>query len=109
MPTIVEKRGRRLSLARTGELAAADAEGRERAIHRVPYGTVLMFEDGAKVKEGDRLAEWDPFTLPIITEQSGIVRYQDLIEGKTMEERVDEATGIAQRVVTENRSVGRFL
>ncbi|MBC7159117.1 MAG: DNA-directed RNA polymerase subunit beta', partial [Porphyrobacter sp.] len=107
MPTIMDKRGRRLSLARTGEIAVIDPEGRERAIHRVPYGTVLMHENGAPVKEGDRLAEWDPFTLPIITEQSGVVRYQDLAEGKTMEERVDEATGIAQRVVTEYRSAGR--
>jgi DNA-directed RNA polymerase subunit beta' len=107
MPTITDKRGRRLSLARSGEMAVIDSEGRERAIHRVPYGTVLMFEHGSKVKEGDRLAEWDPFTLPIITEQSGVVRYQDLAEGKTMEERVDEATGIAQRVVTEYRATGR--
>ena len=107
MPTITDKRGRRLSLARSGEMVVIDSEGRERAIHRVPYGTVLMFEDGAKVKEGDRLAEWDPFSLPIITEQSGVVRYQDLAEGKTMEERVDEATGIAQRVVTEYRATGR--
>jgi len=107
MPTIVDKRNRILSLARNGEMVVVDAEGRERAIHRVPYGTGLMFKDGAKVKEGDRLAEWDPFTLPIITEQSGVVRYQDLAEGKTMEERVDEATGIAQRVVTEYRAAGR--
>jgi len=107
MPTIMDKKGRRLSLARNGEMVVVDPEGRERAIHRVPYGTVLMFEDGAKVKEGDRLAEWDPFTLPIITEQAGVVRYQDLVEGKTLEERVDEATGIAQRVVTEYRAAGR--
>jgi DNA-directed RNA polymerase subunit beta' len=107
MPTIVDKRGRRLSLARSGELVVVDAEGRERAIHRVPYGTMLMHEDGAKVKEGDRLAEWDPFTLPIITESAGVVRYQDLVEGKTLEERVDEATGIAQRVVIEYRAAGR--
>ncbi len=107
MPTITDKRGRRLSLARNGEMVIVDAEGRERAIHRVPYGTVLMFKDGEKVKEGQRLAEWDPFTLPIITETSGVVRYQDLAEGKTMEERVDEATGIAQRVVTEYRATGR--
>ncbi|MFC3101348.1 DNA-directed RNA polymerase subunit beta' [Altererythrobacter lauratis] len=107
MPTIVDKRGRRLSLARTGEMVLVDAEGRERAIHRVPYGTMLMFEDGASVKEGDRLAEWDPFTLPIITETAGIVRYQDLVEGKTLEERVDDATGIAQRVVIEYRAAGR--
>jgi len=107
MPTIVDKRGRRLSLARSGEMVVVDPAGRERAIHRVPYGTVLMIEDGGKVAEGQRLAEWDPFTLPIITEQSGTVRYQDLAEGKTMEERVDDATGIAQRVVTEYRSAGR--
>jgi DNA-directed RNA polymerase subunit beta' len=107
MPTITDKRARLLSLARNGEIVVVDAEGREREIHKVPYGTVLMFKHGAKVKEGQRLAEWDPFTLPIITEQSGVVRYQDLAEGKTMEERVDEATGIAQRVVTEFRASGR--
>ena len=107
MPTITDKKGRILSLARNGELAVIDSEGREREIHKVPYGTVLMHKDGAKVKEGDRLAEWDPFSLPIITEQSGVVKYQDLIDGTTMEERVDDATGIAQRVVTELRSTGR--
>ncbi|QZD94432.1 DNA-directed RNA polymerase subunit beta' [Qipengyuania gelatinilytica] len=107
MPTIVDKKGRILSLARNGELAVIDAEGREREIHKVPYGTVLMHKDGGKVKEGDRLAEWDPFSLPIITETSGVVRFQDLIDGTSMEERVDDATGIAQRVVTEIRTSGR--
>ncbi len=107
MPTIVDKKGRILSLARNGELAVIDAEGREREIHKVPYGTVLMHKDGGKVKEGDRLAEWDPFSLPIITETSGVVKYQDLIDGTTMEERIDDATGIAQRVVTELRASGR--
>jgi len=107
MPTIKDKRGRMLSLARTGEIAVIDAEGREREIHKVPYGTVLMFKDGDQVKAGDRLAEWDPFSLPIITETSGVVKYQDLIDGKTMVEQVDEATGIAQRVVIEYRAAGR--
>ncbi len=107
MPTITDKKGRILSLARSGEIAVIDAEGREREMHKVPYGTVLMFKDGDKVKEGDRLAEWDPFTLPIITEQSGVVKYQDLLEGTTLEEQTDDATGIAQRVVTENRATGR--
>ncbi len=107
MPTITDKKGRILSLARNGELAVIDAEGREREIHKVPYGTVLMHKDGGKVKEGDRLAEWDPFSLPIITEQSGVVRFQDLVDTQTMEERVDDATGIAQRVVTELKTTGR--
>ena len=107
MPTITDKRGRILSLARNGELAVIDSEGREREIHKVPYGTMLMHKDGEQVEEGGRLAEWDPFSLPIITEQSGVVRFQDLVEGSTLEERVDDATGIAQRVVTENRATGR--
>jgi DNA-directed RNA polymerase subunit beta' len=107
MPTITDKKGRILSLARNGEIAVIDAEGREREMHKVPYGTVLMHKDGGKVKEGDRLAEWDPFTLPIITEQSGLVRFQDLVEGTTLEEQTDDATGIAQRIVTENRATGR--
>ncbi len=107
MPTITDKKGRILSLARNGEIAVIDAEGREREMHKVPYGTMLMFKNGAKVKVGDRLAEWDPFTLPIITEQSGVVKYQDLVEGTTLEELTDDATGIAQRIVTENRATGR--
>ncbi|KEO89804.1 DNA-directed RNA polymerase subunit beta' [Erythrobacter longus] len=107
MPTITDKKGNILSLARNGEIAVIDAEGREREMHKVPYGTVIKFKHGAKVKEGDRLAEWDPFTLPIITEQSGVVKYQDLVEGTTLEEQTDDATGIAQRVVTENRATGR--
>ncbi|MCX7864128.1 MAG: DNA-directed RNA polymerase subunit beta', partial [Novosphingobium sp.] len=107
MPTITDKRGRLLSLARNGEIVVIDADGHEREIHRVPYGTHLLHADGAKVKAGDRLAEWDPFTLPIITETKGVVKYQDLIEGLTMIEQVDEATGIAQRVVTEVRNTGR--
>ncbi len=107
IPTIVDKRGRRLSLARNGEIVVIDNDGRERAIHRVPYGTHLLHEDGAIINEGDRLAEWDPFTLPIITETSGVVKFQDLIEGRTMEERADEATGMTSRVVTENRATTR--
>ncbi|MEO6091975.1 MAG: DNA-directed RNA polymerase subunit beta' [Novosphingobium sp.] len=107
IPTIVDKRKRRLSLARNGEIVVVDPDGRERAIHRVPYGTVLLHEDGGSVNEGDRLAEWDPFTLPIITETSGVVKYLDLLDGRTMTELTDDATGMTSRVVTENRSTGR--
>ena len=103
IPTIVDKRGRRLSLARNGEVAIIDKEGRERAVHRIPYGTHLLIDDGAQVTLGDKLAEWDPFTMPVITEKPGTVKYQDLIDGKTVVEQTDEATGIAQSVVTEYR------
>ena len=107
IPTIVDKRGRLLSLARNGEIVIYDTEGRERAMHRVPYGTHLLHVDGATLKLGERVAEWDPFTNPVITDKPGIVRYQDLIDGKTMTEVTDDATGIVQRVVTENRATGR--
>jgi DNA-directed RNA polymerase subunit beta' len=100
---IKDKAGRRVSLSRQGEIAIVDADGRERAVHRIPYGAYLLFDDGAQVKQGDRLVEWDPFTMPVITETGGIVKYQDLIEGQTLTEQVDEATGISNKVVTEYR------
>ena len=103
IPTIVNKRGQRLSLARNGEIAIVDKEGRERAVHRIPYGTVLLVDDNGEVNIGDRIAEWDPFTMPVITDTSGVVKYQDLIDGKTLVEQTDDATGIAQRVVVEFR------
>jgi len=107
IPTITDKRGRRLSLARNGEIVVIDSDGRERAMHKVPYGTHLLHENGAIINEGDRLAEWDPFTTPVITEKPGVVKYQDLIDGRTLTEQTDEATGMSSRVVTENRATGR--
>jgi DNA-directed RNA polymerase subunit beta' len=107
MATIVDQRGRRLALSRSGEIAIIDSEGRERASHKLPYGAQILHKDGEKVKKGDRIAEWDPFTMPLITEKQGVVKYQDLQDSKTLIEQVDEATGIAQRVVIEYRSAGR--
>jgi DNA-directed RNA polymerase subunit beta' len=101
--TIKDKQGRMVSLSRQGEFAIMDAEGRERAVHRLPYGAYLLAADGGKVKHGVRVAEWDPFTMPVITENQGIVKYQDLVDGQTLSEQTDEATGIAQKIVTEFR------
>jgi DNA-directed RNA polymerase subunit beta' len=101
---IEDQRGRRVVLSRSGELAIIDMDGRERAVHRIPYGAYVMFDDGHIVSKGDRMAEWDPFTMPVITENPGVVKYQDLTEGKTLVEQTDEATGIAQRVVVEYRA-----
>ncbi|RYY29471.1 MAG: DNA-directed RNA polymerase subunit beta', partial [Sphingomonadales bacterium] len=102
---IVDQRGRRVVTSRSAELAILDMDGRELAVHRIPYGAYVLFDDGHVVSQGDRMAEWDPFTAPVITENPGIVKYVELIEGKTMTEQADEATGITQRVVTENRGV----
>jgi DNA-directed RNA polymerase subunit beta' len=101
---IVDQRGRRVVLSRSGEIAVRDMDGRELSVDRIPYGAYVMFDDGHIVSKGDRMAEWDPFTMPVITETGGTVKYQDLLEGKTLTEQADEATGITQRVVTEYRA-----
>jgi DNA-directed RNA polymerase subunit beta' len=77
-------------------------DGRELSTHRVPYGAHLLCETGHIVTRGDRVAEWDPAFSPVITETGGTVKYQDLIEQRTLTEQVDESTGITQRVVTDD-------
>ncbi|WHU04671.1 DNA-directed RNA polymerase subunit beta' [Sphingomonas sp. NIBR02145] len=104
---IEDQRGRRVVLSRSGEIAILDMEGRELAVDRIPYGAYVMFDDGHIISKGDRMAEWDPFTMPVITETGGVVKYQDLLDNKTLTEQVDEATGIAQRVVTEYRAASK--
>src|SRR5215207_5469205 len=102
MPTITDPRGRHISLSRSGEMAILDMDGRELSTHRVPYGAHLLCESGHIVSRGDRIAEWDPSFSPVITERAGTVKYQDLIENRTMTEQVDESTGIVQRVVIDD-------
>jgi DNA-directed RNA polymerase subunit beta' len=88
-------------MGRNTELALLDEAGREKARHRVPYGAKLLADEGATVTKGQKLAEWDPYTIPIITEKDGIAHYVDLIEGTSMREVVDEATGISSKVVID--------
>ena len=78
-----------------------DEAGREKARHRVPFGAKLLADEGVMVTKGQKLAEWDPYTIPIITEKDGIAHYVDLIEGVSMREVVDEATGISSKVVID--------
>jgi DNA-directed RNA polymerase subunit beta' len=88
-------------MGRNTELVLVDENGREKARHRVPYGAKLLADEGQQVKRGQRIAEWDPYTLPIITEREGTARYVDLAEGVSMREVIDEATGISNKVVID--------
>ena len=72
--------------------------------YKPPYGARLRLKDGDAIKRGQRLAEWDPYTTPIITEVAGKVRFEDLVEGVSVREEADEATGIANRVVIDWRA-----
>ncbi|MGQ5701398.1 DNA-directed RNA polymerase subunit beta' [Sandaracinobacteroides sp. A072] len=105
LPVIRDSRGRNIGMAPTGgEIAILDAEGRERSVHKIPFGALLSVADGVDVTKGQRLAEWDPYTRPIITDKSGVVKYQDLVENQTLREEVDEATGITNKVVSEYKA-----
>ena len=105
--TVKSSEGGLVVMSRNAELILLDEGGRERARHRVPFGAKLLTKDKAKVKRGDKLAEWDPYTLPIITEKPGVVHYVDIVEGTTMNERLDEATGIASKVITDWKQQSR--
>ena len=98
---VVNSEGVQVVMSRNLEIVLQDEQGRERARHRIPYGARLLVEEKAKVKRGDKLAEWDPYTIPIITEKEGIAHYVDLIDGLSMREVLDETTGISNRVVTD--------
>jgi DNA-directed RNA polymerase subunit beta' len=89
---------------RHGELVVMDDTGREREHHRLVYGAVLKVRDGARVKSGEVVAEWDPFATPILTEVGGVVQYGDLVEGVTVIEKVDEVTGLSRKIVIESRA-----
>ena len=94
-------------MSRYCEIVLKDAKGRERARHKVPYGAKLLVDEGAKISKGHKMAEWDPFTLPIITECDGVVHYVDLVEGVSMREFTDESTGISSRAVVDWRQQPR--
>ncbi len=104
MNVVKDSKDRIVVMSRNSEVVLVDDEGRERAVYRVPYGARLSHEQGTKVARGDRLAEWDPYTIPIITEKSGVARYVDLVEGTSLAETIDEATGITSKVVTDWRA-----
>jgi DNA-directed RNA polymerase subunit beta' len=101
---LADSTDRLVAMGRAMELLLIDANDRERARFRIPYGARLMVDDGTQVAKGDKLAEWDPYTRPIMTERDGLVNYRDLVEGSTMREETDEATGISYWVVVDHRA-----
>jgi DNA-directed RNA polymerase subunit beta' len=104
---VQDSQGRSMVMGRNTTLVLLDKDGSEIAVHRLPYGTHLRVEDGTKVKRGDRLAEWDPYTRPVLTEIEGTVDFEDLVEGVSVSERRDESTGITNSVIIDWRASPR--
>jgi DNA-directed RNA polymerase subunit beta' len=88
---------------RNGQMIILDAKGNEREKYPLIYGAKLRVKDGDKVKLGTVLAEWDPFSTPILAEVGGVVKFGDLLEGATVREQVDEDTGLSSKVVVESK------
>ncbi len=86
---------------RHGEVHVLDEQQRSRGKYTVPYGAHLKVSDDSKVKRGQLIAEWDPFSIPILAEVDGTIKFGDIIEGKTMQEQVDEVTGLSRKVIVE--------
>ena len=112
----VEIRNRAVSRNSEGELIAmgrnvvvviVGPDGKERANHRIQYGAKLKIDEGDVIKRGQRMVEWDPYTRPILADVDGAIRFDDLVEGASMSESVDESTGIAKRVVMDWRGSSR--
>ncbi len=90
-------------MARNVAVVIVGPDGVEHAVHRVLYGARLKVDEGDEVKRGQRIAEWDPYTRPIMSEVDGVVGFEDLVEGQSIAETADESTGITKRMVTDWR------
>jgi DNA-directed RNA polymerase subunit beta' len=99
--TVRSKSGDLVAMTRSGSIAVVDDRGREKERYQVVYGAKLKVEDGAHVSLGQLLVEWDPYTFAILTEIGGTVQFKDLQEGITLNEEVDEVTGLSRLVVAE--------
>ena len=99
--------GELIVMGRNMQVAVLDDTGQERASHKVGYGTKIHVKEGARVKRGEKLFEWDPYTLPIIAEKAGVAKFVDLIAGIAVREETDDATGMTQKIVTDWRSAPR--
>jgi len=91
-------------MGRNTQLSLEDDKGLQIAIYKVPYGSKLFFKNGEKIKKNTKICEWDPYTTPVIAEKSGTVNFVDLIDGVSLSEIVDDATGIASKSVLDWRS-----
>jgi DNA-directed RNA polymerase subunit beta' len=107
LSTVRNKNGDLVVMNRNGLIAVLDEKGREKERYSVVYGAKIKVEEGSQVRMGGILVEWDPYTYSILTEAGGTIQFKDLIDGVTMQEEVDEVTGMSRRVVTESQDEKR--
>ncbi len=96
-----------VAISRSGEISVIDKSGKERERYKVPYGAVIHIKDAAKVKAGEVIINWDPHTHPIVSEVAGKVVLSDFKEGITVEEKLDELTGLTSFIITDPKQRGQ--
>jgi DNA-directed RNA polymerase subunit beta' len=101
--TARKKDGTLIVMNRNGEVVLTDDQGRERERYGVVYGAKMLVKDGQRIEGNTLLAEWDPYSMPIITEVAGRVKYGDIVDGVTMTEQLDEVTGLARKVIISSK------
>ena len=101
--SVINAEGHHIVMNRNGELAVVDETGRERERYGIVYGAKIKAGPDTLVKPSETLAEWDPYTMPILTEVSGKVKFGDIVEGITMEEQLDDVTGLSRKVIIESK------
>ncbi len=99
--------GHLVAMGRNMSFVIKDEGGKERATHKITYGSRIYADNNDTVKRGQRLAEWDPYTRPVLTEVAGTVTFEDMVDGLSVQETTDESTGITKRVVIDWRSTPR--
>ncbi|KAF1714867.1 DNA-directed RNA polymerase subunit beta' [Pseudoxanthomonas yeongjuensis] len=98
--------GHLVAVSRSGELSVLDGHGRERERYKLPYGATITVKDGAAIKAGQSVANWDPHNHPIVSEVAGFVRFVDFVDGITVIEKTDDLTGLASREITDPKRRG---
>jgi len=106
LKSVVNADKKLVAVSRSGELSVIDEHGRERERYKIPYGAIVSVRDEDKVEPGQLVANWDPHTHPIITEVAGTVSFHDFIDGVTVNETVDEITGLSSLIVTDPKQRG---
>ena len=103
---VKHRKGHLVAVSRSGELGVIDEFGRERERYKIPYGAKITIKDGANVKPGQVVANWDPHTHPVVTEVKGYLKFQDFVDGVTVNHQVDEFTGLSSIVVLDPKQRG---
>ena len=101
---IEDSKKNKIIMGRNTQIFIEDENNRQLAVYKVPYGAKLFCDNNENVKKGKKICEWDPYTLPVIAEKSGIAHYMDLVDGISLAETVDDATGIASKSVLDWRA-----